>query len=76
MDDISYKEMESMYNEVSKSTVKPDLTVTNLETARAIWGDEQVDAWIADGTIKFLGDFVMEGDDDSGYEVQRVPPIL
>lgn len=54
MADITYEEMKKTYNEVSKTTVQPDLTFTNINTMRKIWGDEQVDEWIAEGRIQVL----------------------
>lgn len=51
MDNITYEKMEKMYRDAASSSNKPDLSWTTIPNMRAIWGDEQVDAWIADGTI-------------------------
>lgn len=54
MDRLSYEEMERMYREAAESGSSPDLAFINIESARSIWGDEQVEMWIADGTIRFI----------------------
>jgi hypothetical protein len=49
---MDYEGLERMYREVNEFDIKPDLAFTTLSSMRAIWGDEQVDEWIKDGTIQ------------------------
>lgn len=57
MDKPNYEDLERLYNEASTGNVEPQFAVTNLSSARQVWGDEQVEAMIEDGTIRFMKGF-------------------
>lgn len=51
---ITYEEMEAMYRKVSEGSIKPDLVYSNLKNLQNLYGHEQVEEWLNDGTIVFL----------------------
>lgn len=53
---IKYDDMVKMYEEISSFNSSPNLSIVNISCAQDLFGDEQVEEWIADGTIRFLSE--------------------
>lgn len=63
MDSIRYEEMDALYRRLTESSTVPDLILTTIKDLVFVFGQEQVDRWITDGTIQLLKKEEDHGDD-------------
>lgn len=54
MDSIRYEEMKAVYTGQSQFWVKPERVITTMRDLVFMFGQEDVDRMIADGTIQLL----------------------
>lgn len=59
---ISYEDLEKAYHQASQGFAEPSFVVTTMSRVRDLYGDEQVDKWIEDGTIRVMDEEFMSLD--------------
>lgn len=59
MSQITYQQLEETYQKATESSQEPDVLFASVAGLRRLYGDEQVDDWIATGKI-----VILDGEDE------------